>query len=134
VDEPIGRHPTDRKRYVVKESGKSAVTHYRVLERFGHHTLILAMLETGRTHQIRVHMSHIHYPLLGDPVYGGRFRMPPDCNEKLDEALRHFKRQALHAAKLGLLHPVTQGYLEWEQALPEDMSRLLDALSENEQK
>ncbi|MGR8980968.1 MAG: 23S rRNA pseudouridine(1911/1915/1917) synthase RluD [Gammaproteobacteria bacterium] len=134
VDEPIGRHPTDRKRYVVKESGKNAVTHYRVLERFAHHTLILVKLETGRTHQIRVHMAHIHYPLLGDPVYGGRFRMPPDCSEKLEDVLRHFKRQALHAAKLGLYHPVAHDYLEWEQALPEDMFRLLEALSENEPK
>lgn len=134
VDEPIGRHPSDRKRYVVKESGKHAVTHYRVIQRFAHHTYFQVKLETGRTHQIRVHMAHIRYPLLGDPVYSGRFQMPPDCNEQLEKELRNFKRQALHAAKLGLLHPVTDEYYEWEQPLPEDMTRLLAALAENEQK
>jgi 23S rRNA pseudouridine1911/1915/1917 synthase len=134
VDEPIGRHPTDRKRYVVKESGKPAVTHYRVLQRFIHHTLVQVRLETGRTHQIRVHMAHIRHPLLGDPVYGGRFQMPPDCNEHLKNVLREFKRQALHAAKLGLHHPVTGEYLEWEQPLPGDMLNLLAALEDNEQR
>lgn len=134
VDEPIGRHPTDRKRYAVREAGKHAVTHYRVLNRFAHHTFIQVMLETGRTHQIRVHMAHIRYPLLGDPVYGGRFQMPPDCGERLEAELRNFKRQALHAAKLGLLHPVTDEYLEWEHPLPEDMAHLLEALEANERR
>jgi len=133
VDEPIARHPTDRKRYAVKESGKVAVTHYRVVQRFSHYTLVRVKLETGRTHQIRVHMAHIRYPLLGDPVYGGRFQMPPNCSERLEKELRSFKRQALHAAKLGLHHPVTDEYLEWEQPLPDDMSRLLEALADNEQ-
>jgi 23S rRNA pseudouridine1911/1915/1917 synthase len=133
VDEPIARHPTDRKRYAVKESGKFAVTHYRVVQRFTRHTLIQVKLETGRTHQIRVHMAHIRYPLLGDQVYGGRFQMPADCSERLEKELRGFKRQALHAAKLGLLHPVTDEYCEWEQPLPEDMTRLLEALADNEQ-
>ena len=133
VDEPIARHPTDRKRYAVKESGKFAVTHYRVVQRFTRHTLIQVKLETGRTHQIRVHMAHIRYPLLGDQVYGGRFQMPADCSERLEKELRSFKRQALHAAKLGLQHPVTDEYCEWEQPLPEDMTRLLAALSDNEQ-
>jgi 23S rRNA pseudouridine1911/1915/1917 synthase len=132
VDEPIGRHPTDRKRYVVRQSGKHAVTHYRVIERFTHHTYVQLMLETGRTHQIRVHMAHIRYPLLGDPVYGGRFQMPPNCSPELEQTLRGFKRQALHAAKLGLLHPVTDEYLEWEQPMPEDMTHLLKALADNE--
>jgi 23S rRNA pseudouridine1911/1915/1917 synthase len=132
VDEPIARHPTDRKRYAVKESGKEAVTHYRVVQRFTHHTFVQLKLETGRTHQIRVHMAHIRYPLLGDPVYGGRFQMPPNCSEQLEKHLRSFKRQALHAAKLGLIHPVTDEYCEWEQPLPEDMANLLEALSENE--
>ena len=134
VDEPIGRHPTDRKRYVVRESGKVAVTHYRVIQRFTHHTFVQLMLETGRTHQIRVHMAHIRYPLLGDPVYGGRFQMPPNCSPELEQILRGFKRQALHAAKLGLQHPVTDEYLEWEQPLPEDIALLIQALSENEPK
>lgn len=133
VDEPIGRHPTDRKRYTVRESGKFAVTHYRVIQRYAHHTLVQLMLETGRTHQIRVHMAHIRYPLFGDPVYGGRFQMPPNCGAALEKELRGFKRQALHAAKLGLVHPVTEDYLEWEQPLPDDMVRLVKALAENEQ-
>jgi 23S rRNA pseudouridine1911/1915/1917 synthase len=132
VDEPIGRHPTDRKRYTVRENGKHAVTHYRVSQRFTRHTLIQVKLETGRTHQIRVHMAHIRFPLLGDQVYGGRFQMPPDCSERLEKELRSFKRQALHAAKLGLQHPVTDEYCEWEQPLPEDMTRLLEALAANE--
>jgi 23S rRNA pseudouridine1911/1915/1917 synthase len=134
VDEPIGRHPAERKRYAVKESGKSAVTHYRVAQRFTHHTLIQVKLETGRTHQIRVHMAHIRYPLLGDPVYGGRFQIPPGCSDRLEKELRSFKRQALHAAKLGLQHPITDEYCEWEQPMPEDMVSLLEALTENEQR
>ena len=132
IDEPIGRHLTDRKRYAVRENGKVAVTHYRVGQRFTRHTLVQVKLETGRTHQIRVHMAHIRFPLLGDQVYGGRFQMPPDCSEQLEKELRSFKRQALHAAKLGLQHPVTDEYCEWEQAMPEDMIRLLAALAENE--
>jgi 23S rRNA pseudouridine1911/1915/1917 synthase len=132
VDEPIARHPTDRKRYAVKESGKEAVTHFRVLQRFSHHTFIQLKLETGRTHQIRVHMAHIRYPLLGDPVYGGRFQLPPNCSSSLEFELRNFKRQALHAAKLGLVHPETGDYCEWRQDLPADMSRLLEVLSANE--
>ncbi len=133
VDEPIARHPTDRKRYAVKESGKEAVTHYRVVKRFTQYTQIQVKLETGRTHQIRVHMAHIRFPLLGDPVYGGRFQMPPNCSAELEKELRGFKRQALHAAKLGLQHPMTDEYYEWEQPLPEDMTRLLAALADNEQ-
>jgi 23S rRNA pseudouridine1911/1915/1917 synthase len=132
VDEPIGRHATDRKRYAVRENGKVAVTHYRVGQRFTRHTLVQVKLETGRTHQIRVHMAHIRFPLLGDQVYGGRFQMPPDCGEQLEKELRSFKRQALHAAKLGLQHPVTDEYYEWEQPMPDDMIRLLAALAENE--
>ncbi|MGD7036917.1 23S rRNA pseudouridine(1911/1915/1917) synthase RluD [Methylotuvimicrobium buryatense] len=133
IDEPIGRHPTDRKRYAIRQAGKDAVTHYRVVERFARHTLIRVKLETGRTHQIRVHMAHVHFPLVGDPVYGGRFQLPPDCSEQLEIELRAFKRQALHAEKLGLLHPETQEYCEWIQPLPDDMIRLLAALRDNEQ-
>jgi 23S rRNA pseudouridine1911/1915/1917 synthase len=133
VDEPIGRHPVDRKRNaVVRRGGKEAITHYRLEQRFKRHTLIRVKLETGRTHQIRVHMSHINYPLVGDQVYGGRFQMPADCSPALAEALRNFKRQALHAAKLGLEHPETGEYCEWEQAIPEDMKNLLKLLGENE--
>ncbi len=132
VDEPIGRHPVDRKRNAVRRDGKEAITHYRLEQRFKRHTLIRVKLETGRTHQIRVHMSHINYPLVGDQVYGGRFQMPADCSPALAEALRNFKRQALHAAKLGLEHPETGEYCEWEQALPDDMQHLLAVLAENE--
>jgi 23S rRNA pseudouridine1911/1915/1917 synthase len=133
VDEPIGRHPVDRKRNaVVRRGGKEAITHYRLEQRFKRHTLIRVKLETGRTHQIRVHMTHINYPLVGDQVYGGRFQMPADCSPALADALRNFKRQALHAAKLGLEHPETGEYCEWEQAIPEDMQNLLKLLAENE--
>ncbi len=132
VDEPIGRHPVDRKRNTVREDGKHAVTHYRVEQHFKGHTLIRVKLETGRTHQIRVHMAHIHFPLVGDPVYGGRFQLPAACPEPLEQALRNFKRQALHAVKLGLEHPLSGEYCEWEQPLPGDMSDLLALLSEYE--
>jgi 23S rRNA pseudouridine1911/1915/1917 synthase len=133
IDEPIGRHPQDRLRYVVRDAGKEAITHYRVVQRFTRHTLIRVKLETGRTHQIRVHMTHIRFPLLGDPMYGGRFQMPPNCSEALEKELRSFKRQALHAEKLGLQHPVTDEYMEWVQPMPDDMVRLLAALADNEQ-
>ena len=132
VDLPIGRHPVDRKRNAVRRDGKEAVTHYRLEQRFKRHTLIRVKLETGRTHQIRVHMSHINYPLVGDQVYGGRFQMPAECNPALAEALRSFKRQALHATKLGLDHPETGDYMEWEQPMPEDMQNLIKLLTENE--
>lgn len=128
IDQPIGRHPVDRKRFAVREGGKPAVTHYRIEERFPHHTLIRVSLETGRTHQIRVHMAHIHHPLLGDPVYGGRLRLPPGADEALIAALRNFRRQALHAAMLSVSHPVTGERYQWQAELPEDMQNLLDAL------
>jgi 23S rRNA pseudouridine1911/1915/1917 synthase len=128
VDEPIGRHPTDRKRFAVRDAGKPAVTHFRVAERFPHHTLVRVKLETGRTHQIRVHMAHIHYPLVGDPMYGGRPRLPAGASDKLIATLRDFKRQALHAETLGLMHPETDDYGEWHSPLPADFAALLDAL------
>lgn len=132
VDAPIGRHPVDRKRNAVRRDGKEAVTHYRLEQRFKRHTLIRVKLETGRTHQIRVHMAHINYPLVGDQVYGGRFQMPANCSPDLAEALRNFKRQALHATKLGLEHPETGAYLEWDLPMPEDMQNLLALLAKNE--
>ena len=132
INEPIGRHPVDRLRYAVREQGKFAVTHYRVIERFCHHTLIQVKLETGRTHQIRVHMAHIHFPLVGDPLYGGRFQLPARCSEQLTGVLRNFKRQALHAEKLGLIHPLNGEYCQWQIAMPTDMEDLLLALQENE--
>ena len=131
VDEPIGRHPVHRKRMAVSPTGKVAVSHYRVLERFRAHTLVRVKLETGRTHQIRVHMAYIHYPLLGDPVYGGRLRLPPECGEELKIALRQFKRQALHAEHLGLVHPDSGEMMQWSQPLPEDMQQLVNLLHDD---
>jgi len=128
VDEPIGRHPSDRKRFAVRPDGKESVTHYRVEEHFPHHTLLRVRLETGRTHQIRVHMAHLHHPLIGDPVYGGRARIPAGAGPALIEALRGFRRQALHAARLGLIHPKTGGEMAWESPLPPDFDALLRLL------
>ena len=125
VDAPIGRHPVQRKRMAVIPNGKPAVTHYRVVERFRAHSWIRCRLETGRTHQIRVHMAHIHYPLVGDPVYGGRLRLPKGCSEALANTLRGFRRQALHAGRLGLIHPQSGKTLEWKASLPADMEQLL---------
>ena len=128
VKTPIGRHPTERTRMAVVLGGKEAVTHYRVLERFRHHTYVRVNLETGRTHQIRVHMAHLHHPLVGDPTYGGRLRIPAGCSIELQAALRGFKRQALHASKLALIHPEKGAALEWEAPLPDDMEQLLSVL------
>lgn len=128
VDAPIGRHPVQRKRMAVVDNGKPAVTHYRVEERFRAHSLIRVRLETGRTHQIRVHMAYVHFPLVGDPVYGGRLKLPKGCSSELAEVLRQFRRQALHAARLGLTHPHSGESLVWEAALPADMQGLLAAL------
>lgn len=128
VDAPIGRHPRDRLRMAVVTSGKPAVTHYRVLERFAAHTLTQVRLETGRTHQIRVHMAHIHYPLVGDPMYGGRHRIPRGASPALRDALQNFQRQALHAVRLQLEHPVTAESLSWEVDMPSDFNELLNIL------
>lgn len=133
VDAPIGRHATQRVKMAVPPiGGKDAVTHYRVIKRFAHFTHIQCKLETGRTHQIRVHMAHIKYPLVGDALYAGRPKIPPAASELLLNNLQQFKRQALHARSLGLYHPETDEYIEWEEPLPEDMLHLLEVLnSEN---
>lgn len=131
VDQPIGRHPTNRIRMAVVASGKPAVTHYRVLERFRAHSYLKVNLETGRTHQIRVHMAHIRHPLLGDPLYGGRFRIPRGVNEETVEALRQFKRQALHAQTLGLVHPESGEFVEWSAPLPDDFQQILELLRQD---
>ena len=129
VNEPIGRHPHNRQKQAVEPlHGKDAVTHYRLVERFKNHTHIRLKLETGRTHQIRVHMAFIQYPLIGDPQYGGRLKMPKACTPELQGQLRNFRRQALHAKRLELSHPVTGEWMEWEVDLPDDMKRLLEAL------
>ncbi|MEW5756821.1 MAG: 23S rRNA pseudouridine(1911/1915/1917) synthase RluD [Pseudomonadota bacterium] len=131
IDAPIGRHPIDRKRMAVTERGKPAVTHYRVAERFRGHTHIKVRLETGRTHQIRVHMAYRHYPLVGDPVYGGRMKLPAGASEELRQTLRNFRRQALHARELGLAHPGSGEIMHWESPLPEDMQTLLAVLRQD---
>lgn len=128
VDEPIGRHPTNRLLQAVTPTGKEAVTHYRVMERFRQHTRLRLRLETGRTHQIRVHMAHIHHPLLGDQQYGGRLRLPKGADEQLVAALRGFRRQALHAVKLALIHPVSGELVTFDAPLPEEQLALNAAL------
>jgi 23S rRNA pseudouridine1911/1915/1917 synthase len=131
VDEPIGRHRTDRLRMTVRQDGRPAVTHYRVLERFRAHTYLNVKLETGRTHQIRLHLSHVRYPIAGDQVYGGRFAQPKGATERLLVTLRAFKRQALHAASLGFDHPRTGKRLSLQSPLPADYAELLAALRDD---
>jgi len=128
VDAPIGRHHANRTHMAVTESGKMAITHYRVIEKFPAHTYIRVILETGRTHQIRVHMAHIGRPIVGDQTYGGRLKLPAKCSDELKDALRMFKRQALHAHKLALIHPTTGVEMSWEAPLPEDFQQLIQVL------
>ncbi|WP_281560146.1 23S rRNA pseudouridine(1911/1915/1917) synthase RluD [Thalassomonas sp. RHCl1] len=131
VDEPIGRHATKRTHMAVTFSGRPSVTHYRVLEKYRLHTRLRLRLETGRTHQIRVHMAHITHPLVGDPVYGGRPRPPKNATDDLREVLRSFKRQALHAAMLSLYHPITGEQMTWHADIPEDFAYLTQVLRED---
>ncbi len=130
IDEPIGRHRTDRTRMCVRDDGRPAVTHYTVIERFAAHTFINVRLETGRTHQIRVHFAHRRHPLIGDPVYGGRLALPKGAGEQLTDTLRGFRRQALHAARLGFDHPDSGEALVFEAPPPADFNELLEALRE----
>nr|VFJ56150.1 MAG: ribosomal large subunit pseudouridine synthase D [Candidatus Kentron sp. DK] len=129
VDAPVGRHPTHRTRMAVTHRGKAAVTHYRIRRRFCSHTHIRVHLETGRTHQIRVHMAHVGHPLVGDPVYGGRLFLPKGAGETLVEMLRGFDRQALHASRLSFVHPASGEPCVFASPLPDDFAGLLDALS-----
>jgi 23S rRNA pseudouridine1911/1915/1917 synthase len=129
IDQPIGRHPHSRTKMAINRMGKPAVTHYEVLERFGVHTYLRCNLETGRTHQIRVHMQFLKAPIVGDPVYGYRGIVPLRLmTETLQEAVLNFKRQALHAIKLGLIHPATHQPMEWQIELADDMKGLLEAM------
>lgn len=130
IEAPIARHPRHRTRFAVVEGGKPAVTHYRVRERFRGATLIEARLETGRTHQVRIHMAHTGHPVLGDPLYGGKGWMPPGLDEAGRALIQGFRRQALHAGRLGLVHPGSGEECRWEMAPPEDMQRVMDALRE----
>ncbi len=128
VDEPIGRHRSARTKMTVRADGREAVTHLRIMQRFRAHTQVLAQLETGRTHQIRVHLAHIGHPVVGDPVYGARRRYPAGASEELRSTLDGFHRQALHAVELALTHPFTGEALSWAAPLPADMQALIAAL------
>ncbi|MBL4712279.1 MAG: 23S rRNA pseudouridine(1911/1915/1917) synthase RluD [Gammaproteobacteria bacterium] len=128
VDQPIGRHPRDRIKMAVRENGRQAVTHYRLLQRFREHCHIKLQLETGRTHQIRVHMSHLRHPIVGDAVYSGRHRNPAGAEAELVEYLQCFKRQALHAWKLSFIHPESDEQVTYEAPLPDDMQQLITLL------
>lgn len=128
IDLPIGRHPVDRKRMAVVSGGRPAVSHYRILQRLRAHTLLAVHLDTGRTHQIRVHMAQIGHPVVGDPTYGGRPRPVRGMSDTAAQALAAFRRQALHAAVLGLVHPVTGAECRFQAPLPPDFQELLDAL------
>ncbi|MFA9460613.1 RluA family pseudouridine synthase [Thiohalorhabdus methylotrophus] len=131
VEAPIGRHPRHRTKFAVVEAGKHALTHYRVERRYAGATRIEARLETGRTHQVRVHMAHIGHPVLGDPLYGGKRRFPGGLDEAGRAFVGGFSRQALHAGRLTLSHPVTGQQLTWEQPPPADMARLLAILEDS---
>lgn len=131
VEEPIGRHRTDRLRMAIRTDGRPATTHYRIIERFRAHTFLNVKLETGRTHQIRLHLSHVKYPIVGDQVYGGRFALPRGATPPLIAMLRSFKRQALHAAALAFDHPLTGERLRLESPLPADSAALLAVLRED---
>ena len=128
IDAPIDRHPMARTKMAVVADGKPAVTHYRIAQRFKHYTQLQVNLETGRTHQIRVHMAHRKWPLIGDPVYGGRQREPAGASELLMSTLRDFPRQALHAQALEFEHPASGDWMEFETDLPDDLVNLLEVL------
>jgi 23S rRNA pseudouridine1911/1915/1917 synthase len=128
VDKPIDRHRSHRLKFTVRSDGREAVTHYRIEKRFRQHTLARVRLETGRTHQIRVHMEHVGYPIVGDPLYGGRKRYPKGATPELRETLENFRRQALHAAKLTLTHPKSGKRVSFDAPLPEDLQGLIDML------
>ena len=128
VAAPIDRHPRDRLRMAVRDDGREATTHYRLQERFRAHTALECRLETGRTHQIRVHMAHLRHPIVGDPLYGGPLKLPRGASDELAAALRGFKRQALHAQVLEFVHPATGEPVRCEAPLPDDLQALLREL------
>ena len=130
IEESIGRDPKDRVKQAIVSNGKDATTHFRVIDRFKSHTHVKAILETGRTHQIRVHLSHIGHPLIGDPMYGGRVRFPKKASIDLKDSLINFKRHALHSKKLTLTHPISGENMSWISKLPDDMLKLLEVLQE----
>ncbi|EKO3377613.1 23S rRNA pseudouridine(1911/1915/1917) synthase RluD [Vibrio fluvialis] len=131
IDKPMGRHSTKRTLMAVSPLGKPAVTHYRVAEHFREHTRLRLRLETGRTHQIRVHMAYLQHPLLGDTAYGGRARIPKGATQELTDMIRGFDRQALHAVMLRFAHPITGEELEFHAPVPDDMVVMTEALRED---
>jgi 23S rRNA pseudouridine1911/1915/1917 synthase len=131
IDLPIGRHPTQRTRMAVNPLGKPSVTHFRVLAHFRGHTLLKVILDTGRTHQIRVHMAHLRHPVFGDPTYGRRLQLPGGASDALKQVLRGFRRQALHAKRLQFMHPVARRPMRFACALPGDMRAVIDALAQD---
>ena len=130
IDAPISRHRVHRTKMTVHGGGKTAITHFRVKHRLNYHTHVGVVLETGRTHQIRVHLAHIGHPIVGDPTYGGRLRIPPGAHPPVMEALRAFRRQALHAARLSFSHPITGESLRFSAPLPGDLQTLLNTLAD----
>ena len=132
INEAIGRHAQNRKRMAVRPSGRSAITHYRVMEKFKNHTLLRVYLETGRTHQIRVHMEYLSHAVFGDTTYGGRFRPPPAMSDQQCECLREFKRPALHARRLSFSHPLSHETVSFESSMPQDFVRVLEVLRQIE--
>ena len=132
IEGPIGRHPTSRIKMAVIPDGKPAVTHYRIAQRFGAHTQLDVSLESGRTHQIRVHLAWRKHPLIGDPVYGGRARRPAGASERLLSSLSDFPRQALHARELTFLHPESSEPVHVSAPIPEDLADLIQCLSEED--
>jgi len=128
IDAPIGRHPVDRVKMSIRSNGRNAVTHYRVIKRFRAHTHVSLQLETGRTHQIRLHLAHVGYPIVGDTVYGKRLLIPKGASEKVATTLRNFHRQALHAAKLEFTHPITKKTISCKAPMPADIKLLIKTL------
>ena len=131
IDKAIGRHPKHRTRMAVIEGGKPAISHYRIIRKYPAHTLIKVQLETGRTHQIRVHMAYLNYPIVGDAVYGKRIRIPKGASPALISIIQSFPRQALHASRIELLHPMTKKLLRFEAPLPDDINVLLSGLEKD---
>ncbi len=131
VDAPIGRHRLQRTRMAIRESGKEAITRYKLIRAYKSHSYVELSLETGRTHQIRVHMQHLGYPLIGDPAYGGQFRIPRKGGEQLGSVLKAFPRQALHAKELSFKHPATQAQVTFKKVSPEDFGLLIEALEKD---
>ena len=131
IDAPIGRHPSDRVRMAVVASGKPAISHYRIADRYRDFTWLAVTLESGRTHQIRVHMAHAGHPVVGDPVYGGRLKIPAGTGDQLEAALRGLRRQALHAMHLSFEHPQLGDVVSYTAPLPDDLQQLLEALNDD---